>query len=297
MASANAISIEESYDRVPYPSVAATCSQPDNLAAIATVWGMSPASPSSCRVLELGSATGGNLTPLSYRHPEARFLGLDISGRHITEGRRILDELGVENVTLRHMDLMDVDASLGSFDYILVPGVYSWVPGSVQRKILDICRQNLAPTGVAYVSYNTYPGWRMRGMIRDMMLYHSQDITEPPEKVGQARALLTFLAEAVPDKQTAYGHLLRGEVSQLQWATDAYLYHDHLADHNKPVYFHEFMECAHEAGLKYMGEAPFSDNFPGSVPNDVIDKLRQSGDVVKYEQYLDFVRNRAFRQT
>ncbi|MFC1706074.1 methyltransferase regulatory domain-containing protein [Planctomycetota bacterium] len=297
MAAANAISIEESYDKVPYPAVAASQSQPDNLAAIATVWGMSPASPSGCRVLELGCATGGNLTPLSYRHPEARFLGLDISGGHVAEGQRIISELGVENVTLRHMDLMDVDESLGTFDYILVPGVYSWVPAPVQRKILDVCRQSLAPQGVAYVSYNTYPGWHMRGMIRDMMLYHSHDITEPQEKVGQARALLTFLAKVVPGGKTPYGELLRGEVDQLQWATDSYLYHDHLAEHNEPVYFHEFMKCAHESGLQYMGEARFSTNFPGSVPKDAIDKLRQSGDIVKYEQYMDFVRNRSFRQT
>ena len=30
---------------------------------------------------------------------------------------------------------------------------------------------SLAPRGVAYVSYNTNPGWRLRGITRDLLLY------------------------------------------------------------------------------------------------------------------------------
>ena len=35
--------------------------------------------------------------------------------------------------------------------------------------VLEICQRHLAPNGVAYISYNTYPGWHIRGIARDIM--------------------------------------------------------------------------------------------------------------------------------
>ena len=40
-------------------------------------------------------------------------------------------------------------------------------------------RANLAPHGVAYVSYNTYPGWRMREAVRDMVVFHTRRSSDP----------------------------------------------------------------------------------------------------------------------
>ena len=42
------------------------------------------------------------------------------------------------------------------------------------------------PNGVAYVIYNTYPGWHMRGMIRDMMRYHA-DAVQHRRSSGSSR--------------------------------------------------------------------------------------------------------------
>lgn len=81
---------------------------------------------------------------------------------------------------------MDIDDSLGRFDYILTHGVYSWVPPAVQEKILRLCASNLTEHGVAYVSYNVNPGWSMRGMLRDMMCYHASRFEDPRERgVGE----------------------------------------------------------------------------------------------------------------
>ena len=106
-----------------------------------------------------------------------------------------VDAIGLTNVELKCLSILDVTPEFGTFDYVVCHGVYSWVPAPVREKILDICRRNTTPQGVAYVSYNTYPGWHMRGMIRDMMLYHASHFAEPLTKVGQSRALLDFLAE------------------------------------------------------------------------------------------------------
>ena len=112
--------------------------------------------------------------------------------------------------------------------------------GRRQDHLLRICKENLAPNGIAYVSYNVYPGWHMRGMIRDMMLYHARQFTDMPLQVQQARALLDFLGEYVPTENSPYGLLLKQELAELRKHGDWYLAHEHLEGVNEPVYFHEF---------------------------------------------------------
>ena len=170
------------YDEVPYVSFPFPQTHPDRLATIATLLGMDPPPVGRCRVLELGCAAGGNLIPMALGLPDSEFVGIDLSTRQIAEGRAAVDALGLQNITLEPVNILEIEADFGQFDYIIAHGVYSWVPADVQDKLLEVCRQNLSPNGVAYVSYNTYPGWRLHGAIRDMMLYHTQDLSDPQEK-------------------------------------------------------------------------------------------------------------------
>jgi len=109
------------------------------------------------------------------------------------------------------------------------------IPPPCQEKILEICSTHLNPQGIAYVSYNTYPGWHMRGMIRDMLYYHAQQFTVPAMKIRQARNLLDFLGKATSKDNTPYAHLLRAELESFRRSADAYLYHEHLEEHNEPI--------------------------------------------------------------
>ena len=161
---------QSSYDEVPYPSTSHVFTHPDNLATVATLLGLSPTPIIHCRVLELGCAGGGNLIPMALNLPDSSFVGIDASAVQIAEGQQAIAALGLANITLHHLDILDVTAELGQFDYIIVHGIFSWVPTAVRDKILEICQQNLTSNGVAYVSYNTYPGWHMMGSIREMML-------------------------------------------------------------------------------------------------------------------------------
>ncbi len=171
-----------SYDVVPYFSAPFQATHPDRLATVATLFGLKPAPAERSRVLELGCAGGGNLIPMAVALPGSQFLGIDQSSRQVDQGQEIIAGLGLKNIALRVASLLDIDESYGTFDYIICHGVYSWVRENVQDKILEICATRLAPTGVAYVSYNTLPGWHMQGMIRDMMCYHiSQAGERSPE--------------------------------------------------------------------------------------------------------------------
>lgn len=291
-----------SYDEIPYPSHSFTATHPDHLATLATLLGMHPTPVEQCRVLELGCASGGNLVPMAYGLPTSEFVGIDLSARQITEGQEWLATLGLKNVTLKHLNLLDVTPDFGRFDYIIAHGVYSWVPAAVQDKVLQICRQNLAANGVAYVSYNTYPGWRMLGTVRDMMLYHTRQITDPQERATAARALLDFLVSAVPAKNSPHASFLNAYLNFVQeYLTpkhDEHLLHDELEEVNEPVYFYQFVEQAARHGLRYLAEADLQGMLANNLPAEVSKTLRQMvSNTIELEQYMDFLRNRAFRRT
>lgn len=294
-----------SYDDVPYPYLSYLQTHPDRLATLATLLGMTPAPMTHCRVLELGCAGGGNLIPMAYSLPESQFVGIDRSTRQVAAGQAAVAALGLSNIRLQPLDILEVGPDLGEFDYIIAHGVYSWVPPEVQEKIFEICRQQLAPHGVAYISYNTYPGWHMLGMAREMMMFHTRYMEEPDERATEARRILKFIADSVPNSNSAYGSFLTqyvqgltGEMEGAQPKPETLFLHDELSEVNEPVYFHQFIERAEEHGLQFLAEAELRAMLASNLPTEVTDTINQiAHDLIEFEQYLDFLHNRTFRMT
>src|SRR5262245_3053502 len=103
------------------------------MATIATLFGMTPPTVPRARVLEIGCGLGANLIPMADGLPEGTFLGIDLSERQVAEGRATIEAVGLTNVELRPMDIRDAGAELGTFDYIIAHGVFSWVSADLQR--------------------------------------------------------------------------------------------------------------------------------------------------------------------
>ncbi len=289
--------IPNTYDEVPYIRVSFVQTHPDRLSTIAQLFGMTPPPIGTARVLELGCASGDNLVPMAYSLPDAKFVGVDLSRTQVDLGLAMVAALKLTNIELKQADILEIDPSWGRFDYIICHGIYSWVPEPVREKILDIFRDNLTENGVAYVSYNTYPGWHMRGLIREMMLFHAGQFDTAQAKIGQARALLDFLAQSAPTN-TPYGMTVRQELDALRGQPDAYIAHEHLEVINQPFYFHEVARAADRHGLQFLGEAEFSAMMVTNFTPQVQETLRKiAPDIIRMEQYMDFVRNRTFRQT
>lgn len=289
--------LETDYDRVPYQSNPYDFTHPDHLAVMARLMGLESPPPEGARVLELGCGAGGNLLPMAASMPRARFVGVDLAPSAIAHASRGAQLLGLDNVEFRAMSIADIDASFGAFDYILCHGVYSWVPGDVREAILRVCREHLTERGVAYISYNCLPGWSFRGAMREVMRFHTQSLESPGEKVAQGRAILGFLVENTPPA-SEWGHLLRGEKERLDQQTDWYVFHDSMAPVNQGFWFHEFARDADAAGLEYLADAMFSTMMVDNFPEPVREALAGlNGDLIRTEQYLDFVRCRYFRQS
>ncbi|HEX5094242.1 MAG TPA: class I SAM-dependent methyltransferase [Burkholderiales bacterium] len=290
---------QTAYDAIPYPSNPFRYSRPERLAAVARLFGMEATAPAGCRVLELGCSMGGNLMVIAQDHPGARCLGIDASSRQIAEGWKTIDALGLKNIQLRHQDILEVGEDLGQFDYIISHGVFSWVATEVQDRMLEICKRHLAPEGIAYISYNTYPGWHIRGIVRDMMLYRGMQFADPDTRLAQAKSLVAFVAKASRDSDTPYQRLLQSELEHIGRMEDYYLHHEHLEENNQPLYFHEFARRLAVNGLQYLGDAEFSTMVSSNFSPEVAATLNELGahDLIQMEQYMDYVRCRYFRKS
>jgi methyltransferase-like protein len=228
--------------------------------------------------------------------PASEFVGIDLAAEPIAAGLQMLGGLAINNVRLVNGSITDIDEKWGVFDYIIAHGFYSWVPAAVRDHMMLVCRKCLAPQGVAFVSYNAYPGSHMRQMVREMLRFHVRDVSSPGERTRQATAFLSLLASA--QSEASPGHWMLPELQRTMQHTDALLYHDDMADINEPRYFVQFMEHATAFGLKYVGEADYfemSDHtFPQHV-REILDRVRSNR--IVHEQYLDFLKGRRFRQT
>jgi len=285
------------YDQVPYFSHPFQKTHPENLYTLARLFDVTPPDFLKARILELGCAGGGNIIPMAVNLPQSRFVGVDLSKKQLQWGWDLVAQLELDNIRLAHMSISDIEPDFGQFDYIICHGVYSWVPPYIQDKILAICRRHLSASGVAYISYNCLPGWNFIKSIRDMMLYHVAAFDDPAEKAEQARSMLQFIINSQGRSDKAYTAYLKSEMEILSRHRDSYLLHDHLEDINDPIYFHEFMARAAQHELDYLGDTDLFTMYPDNLDAEVATTIQKIPELIKAEQYMDFVRNRRFRST
>jgi len=291
---------DAAYSKKPYKTYARKECDPTRLGAIARLYGLNTALPSACRVAELGCGSGGNLIPLAERYPHSSFLGIDADQGHIEDARSVSGALGLANIEWICADLSRYALDRSSFDYIIAHGIFSWVPGDVQRKILQLCKRGLTPDGVALVSYNTLPGWRQRGAARDIMRVGATIAggLDPDEQLSAGLGMLRLVASARSGSADLYGSYLREMLARFEGSESSYLFHEFLEEHNEPCLFSDFMGRAQHEGLQFLSEAKVSLMSSDDLGSEAQGALASLGeDIVAREQVLDLFRNRMFRET
>ena len=286
------------YDEVPYPELSHELSHPGHMGAVAHLLGLDPAPPEVCRVLEIGCANGYNLIPMAEALPGTLFVGIDYSAKQVAAGQAVIEALGLRNVELQYRDLTSIGESDGKFDYIIAYGLYSWIPAPVRDRLIALLRANLSENGVGYLSYDVYPGWHQMRKMREMMLFHTRRIENPLERVAAAKDFVAFLASAEPVGEGGRDSFVQAYARSLEGRADGFLLHDELAPVNDPVYFHEFASHLEEHGLAYLAEADFPEVLSLRLGEDVAKRLQSMArSLVEREQYMDFLRDRGFRQS
>ena len=286
-----------SYDETPYASHPLSRQQPARLAAAALWFGLTAPSARTARVLEIGCASGGHIIPLAALWPEARFVGVDISPVQVAAGNARIERLGLANIVLSARSFDEIGASDGVFDFIVCHGVYSWIPAALRETLLRIIAERLAPDGVASVSFNVLPGWRLFQIARDSLLVHARLQNDPAARGRQARELLERLSAESNNRYT-YGQFWRDDARRIAAGGDAYIAHEMFEDDNEPLTFTDFCAALDRHGLTYVGECNVAANREDGMAPAGAETIRAlaRGDDRAREQYLDIFSGRGFRE-
>jgi methyltransferase-like protein/SAM-dependent methyltransferase len=286
------------YDELHYPSLAHRQTAPERLATIARLHGIVTPSLDRCRVLELGCAVGGNLAAMAMSMPNAKFVGVDINEKQIEHGKNGLAAAGVTNVELCALDLMEVGASFGTFDYIIAHGVFSWISRDAQDSLLAVFERCLAPHGVAYVSYNVKPGWHVLSVARDGMAFDARDEPTPRGKIRRAREYLAWVLETIPADGGRFGPRFVEEVGLMQALDDESLLHEYLGPYHLPIHFNKLVARATRYGLEYLCDGEPAHTADHSMsPEGERARERSPSELIFAEQYYDFLANQRFRRS
>lgn len=286
------------YNDIPYPSFTFLQTHPDRLATLATLYGMTPAKVENCRVLELGCGDGSNLNAMAYTVPTSKFVGIDLSRKHIDDAKSAAKEIGLENTEFYELDVLKVNVeTFGKFDYIIAHGLFSWVPEVVREGVLQIYRQMLNEDGIGYISYNVFPGCHLREITRNIMVFHVKEISEPHKQVEESLRFIDFMRKNLkPD--SLYQRIINEEFLSFGGRTAEGLFHDDLSSVNQPFYFSDFIDQAGKYDLQFLAESEFFSSHQKHHSPNIQEILASFGDdVLKIEQYMDFFKARRFRQT
>lgn len=293
----NSQNFNQNYDDVPYDVYTFESNTPENLQAIATLFGVKAPNIKNARILELGCAYGMNLFRFAKEYPDSYSLGIDLSKTQIEIGKKYANELGLKNLELKAMSVTDLDESYGKFDYIVCHGVFSWVPEFVQEAILKVSKDLLVENGLAFISYNVLPGWNMMRTVREFAQFHADNFGDTAEKIQQGKLALKFLSDSLEGQDTPYAKFMHQFSNMILNQGNSYFYHEYLCDENKQFYFHEFIKMASKHNLQYLSDTDLPKMFVGNLPKEAANKLYAIKDIVKTEQYIDYIINTSFRST
>lgn len=293
----SATALEESYDEFPYETYVYPQTHPERLYTTAKLFGLNPPDIEKARILEIGGAGGGNVIPISILYPKTKTVSFDLSGEQITQANKFKEAMKLKNIDFIQRDITKLEKDLGEFDYIICHGVFSWVPDFVRDEILEVCRRHLSKNGLAVISYNVLPGWSAIKSLREMMLYHASNFKSPKQKIQEARNLLGFIYDNTPPSNEAYRQIIDRERKFLNTTNDSYIFHEHLESENHQYYLHQFVDMAVKHDLTYVGDTELAAMYLGNFSEAARTTLGAIGDIVRQEQYIDFLTNRRFRHS
>lgn len=270
---------------------------PAHLAFCALVAGVDRPMVPRPAYLELGMGQGVSLVAHAAAN-DGQFWGVDLNPAHLANARA-LAEAASTPVTMIEASFTDfaARADLPLFDVITLHGVWSWVSDDSRRSIVRILRDQLAPGGVVYLSYNCMPGWASRGPVRHLMKlgHEASERGAPEDRVASALAFAEEIAAAdgrfFAENRPAASHL-----ASMRKSTRQYLGHEYLnADWHIP-YFSDVAEMLAEADLTFVGSARLLDrvNAIHLKPAGVALMDREK-DPIRRESIRDFLVNQQFR--
>ena len=156
----------------------------------------------------------------------------------------------------------------------------------------------LSDDGLAVISYNARPGARFREAIRDMLLFATEGVEDPGERLERGRAYLSEQVEAWSEDDPEE-HMMAIEARRMLRRTPEILFHDELAEVYQPQLLSDVVAAAARGGLDYLCDSlpHLSEEAFFPTPKFAAARARAGGDWARFEQFADFLTLRAFRSS
>lgn len=293
------------YDELPYRCLPVEWTAPERLALASFLHGGPRPRLDTYRVLELGCGNGANLLPQAFYRRQATFVGVDAARTQIDVADDRRSVLGLSNLEFIHANFLKADERLtGEFDFIVGHGIFSWVPLHIRDALLRLCARRLRRGGLLYLNYNTNPGWKLRGMVRDFLMAQTTGVTGLVLRAQAAQEVASKVIAALPQGDHAYSRLMADEFRFVCENHVSYVAHEYLASVNQPYWRSDFMALMTLHGFVFVADADFnysSGRLAEDVPSRLLDEgivgraIEDTVDLLCYRQlHSAILTNRAF---
>jgi SAM-dependent methyltransferase len=217
--------------------------------------------------LDCGSAVTETL--LAASNPLGNFTAIDARRDLLDRGQALADEAKTRNIVFCQSSIeRALDQNLPPFDYIVIEGVYSWVPLRERAFVLAFVRKFLRPGGAVVVSYNARPGWNRLDLFRRLFREATLGLrAEPKQRLSIARDIYARLLDAKAPSLVASG-LSATAFGELETVPEDVLVTDYLNDYAEPLYVTEVAADFAAVECVLAGPADMAQSLPQVMPHE-----------------------------
>jgi hypothetical protein len=191
-------------------------------------------------------------------------------------------------------------SDLPDFDYIGVHGIWSWISDENRRIIVDFIGRRLKVGGVAYLSYNTMPGWAFVAPLRHLITEHAEVMAAPGRGiVHRLDAAIEFVERLL---ETRPAHIRANPIAaerlkKLKQLDRHYATHEYLCQDWLPMPFADMAQWLASAKVGYACSAHYLDHVDAVNLTAAQQQLMcEIPDAMFRETVRDFMVNQQFRR-
>ncbi len=257
----------------------------EKMAVITKLLGVNIAPTNHATVLELGSGTGDNLISMAISYPKSYFVGVDKSKSQTETGNKNIEKLGLQNISLLEHDFSHFKSKIKSFDYIIMHGVFSWVDEKSRNASLKLIKKYLKEDGIAYISFNSFPGAIFRDLLIKILLDSDDKTSSIKERIKKVKDNLDSLEESFQDSQSAYAEGMKNEITEIRKLSTSFLINEILNSDYKSFSLEEFCSYIEKFKLYYLSDASFIHIFSENSKDEYL----KENILKKIESHIDYI--------
>lgn len=252
---------------------------------------------------EIGCGFGLSVSAWAAQYPAGDFYALEPGPVPAAWLTKLAGASGLGNLHVLERSFAQMASDdLPQFDYIVLHGSLSLIPGADRERIRDFIGKFLKPGGAVYLGYNAQPGWTAAEPLRRIIVEGARATGEKNPLLALTQGL-NFLKE-LKDAGAVYFKNMESAAGWLDgwfnWIQrdSGSMVSELLHAEHKAFYFSEMVDFLAEAKVSYVGSLDLANYLePLITPPDFLKRLEQvNGSLALRETVKDFLYNNAFRR-